>query len=99
MIEIKAESREELFEQFTEKEIEIKRSVVCSVLDVLEGKADKAVFVMIMPQGIGLSIEKNEFLNALEKNIELFIKTDEFEMATQIKNWIDKIKNDPDILK
>lgn len=99
MVEIKAESQEELFEQFAEKETDIKRSVVCSVLDVLEGKTDKAVFVMIMPAAFGLSIEKNEFLNALEKNIEIFIKNDEFEMATRIKNWIDKIKNDPDILK
>lgn len=97
MLKIEAHTQEEIQEQFKVKKVELKRAVAEAVLDVLEGKENKAVFVLIVPQGIGLRVEKKDFLTALESNLDVFISDENFETAAKMKNWIDKIKENPEL--
>jgi len=99
MIEIQANTQEEITVEFKKRSSEVKRAVLEAVIDVLEGKQELAVFVTLQPTGIALRVEKKDFLIALENNMDILIVEEDYEKAAEARDWVEKIKADSSLLK
>jgi protein-arginine kinase activator protein McsA len=99
MIEIRANTQEEITEQFKKRSSELKRSVIEAVIDVLDGKEEFAVFVKLQPTGVALRVENCDFLLALKNNMDILIFEEDYETAAIARDWIDKLKTNSSLLK
>jgi len=93
MIEINAATEQEMYDAFTERSKELKHELVLSVIDVLEGNRKEADFVTIMPLGVSLKIKSEDYYKALEKNKDILVEYEEYELAAKVVDFLRK-KND-----
>ena len=98
MLEIKIRTLKELDEQFKMYRNDIKIAVIDAILNGLENKEKTAAFCKLMPIGVILEVEDSEYLIGLEKNMDILIENEDYEKAAIVRDWIIKLKNEPEFL-
>ncbi len=79
------------------KDLDISKAIVNKILSNLNTKKrfTHVLEVMIEDEDkiIDLTVDKRDFIDTLEKNLEIHVYHEEYEICTEIKNAIKKLKN------
>jgi hypothetical protein len=79
------------------KDLGISKAIVSKILSNLNTKKrfTHVLEVMIEDEDkiIDLTVDKRDFIDTLEKNLEIHVYHEEYEICTEIKNAIEKLKN------
>ena len=78
------------FEAKAKKPI-IMKSIVENITEGIEGNLESVNIAEIKHTDIIINVPKTEWKSGLEKAMEYYIKTEEYEECTKIKNLIDKL--------
>tara|TARA_R110002167_G_scaffold128607_1_gene311002 strand:- start:33 stop:317 length:285 start_codon:yes stop_codon:yes gene_type:complete len=78
------------FETKSKKPLMMK-SLVVNIADGIEDNLESVNVAEIKNHDIIISVSKGEWKGGLEKAMEYYIKTEEYEECSRIKNLIDKI--------
>ena len=73
------------------KKRQVYRSLVDNIIEGVEIGAESINVAEIKNQGIMISVPKTEWKAGLEKALNYYIKTEEYEECSKIKNLIDKL--------
>ena len=79
------------FEAKAKKPI-VMKSLVANIAEGVEGDLESVNVAEIKNHDIILSVPKTEWKSGLENAMEYYIKTEEYEQCSKIKNLIKKIK-------
>ena len=67
------------------------KSLVLNIADGIEDNLESVNVAEIKNQGIIISVPKTEWKAGLEKALNYYIKTEEYEECSKIKNLIEKL--------
>ena len=79
------------FEAKAKKPI-VMKSLISNIAEGIEYKLESVNVAEIKNHDIILSVPKSEWKSGLERAMEYYIKTEEYEQCSKIKNLIKKIK-------
>ena len=68
------------------------KSLVSNIAEGIEDKLESVNIAEIKNHDIIISVPKSEWKSGLERAMEYYIKTEEYEQCSKIKNLIKKIK-------
>ena len=92
MLNFNAENIEDLEEEARERAIEVSVEVVTAVTKALEAGADKVVVGILSSIDMDLSVDKANYLEALETNLNRCAEAEEFELCDVASKWIKKLR-------
>ena len=92
MINFNAQNIEDLEEEARERAIEVSVEVTTAVIKALETGADKVVIGILTTLDMDLSVDKANYLEALETNLNRCVEAEEYELCNKSKKWIEKLR-------
>ena len=92
MINFDAENIEDLEQEARDRAIEVSVEVVTAVIKALEAGADKVVIGILSSIDMDLSVDKANYLEALETNLNRCVEAEEYELCDEASKWIKKLR-------
>ena len=74
------------------KKTTMMKSLVSNIAEGIEDKLESVNIAEIKNHDLIISVPKSEWKSGLERAMEYYIKTEEYEQCSKIKNLIKKIK-------
>lgn len=92
MLNFKAKNIEDLEEEARERALEVSVEVMTCVIKALNAGADKVVIGILTSLDMDLTVDKANYLEALETNLNRCIEAEEFELCNAASEWIKKLR-------
>tara|TARA_B100000900_G_scaffold53310_1_gene39517 strand:- start:176 stop:457 length:282 start_codon:yes stop_codon:yes gene_type:complete len=92
MLNFNAENIEDLEEEARERALEVSVEVTTAVIKALEAGTDKVIIGILSSLDMDLSVDKANYLEALETNLSRCAEAEEFELCDAASKWIKKLR-------
>lgn len=94
---VNVKTYEEFEDLIYSKDLNISKSIVDSILKNMTTKKRHIHVLEIMIEDedkiMDLTVDRNDFIDTLEKNLEIHVYHEEYERCVEIQNAIQKLKN------
>ena len=94
MLKFHSNTQEDLEIELSSRSTEVSIEIVKSICEALEENADQVFVGMLINLGLGLIINKQNYLNSLKLNFPTVEKAEEYELCSRALNWINRLESD-----
>jgi hypothetical protein len=85
------ESVEELVHRYSD---DMHINVCKKICEALRSEVDKVILATIEPDGLDIYCTKENYLDTLETNLPAIEEMEEYELCTEVHEWISKLRYD-----
>ena len=78
-------------EELSSKKFQVYKSLIDGVTEAIKENKKEIKLCEVKNSGIFITVEKENWKNSLDKALEYYISTEEYEECSKIKNLIDKL--------